>query len=204
MAKKIRTIPRKSPNQERARATVEVLIEACTRILIREGYDRASTNRIAEEAGVSIGSLYQYFPSKEALVATLIERMLEEDRRLIERHLLASMPEPIGELAPRLVEALLEAYSSNPRLRKVLIQEVPRVGRLQRVQKLKEDIAELLIQKLRTHSGKTRVKDPELAAFLLVNAMEGILYASVFDWPKHFDRERLAPEVSALVLRYLF
>ena len=78
MARKLRTNPRKSASQERSRATVDALLEATARVLLKEGYDRASINRIAEVAGVSIGSLYQYFPSKEALVAAVIDRHTRE------------------------------------------------------------------------------------------------------------------------------
>lgn len=65
-------------SQQRSRATVDALVEATARILVREGFDKASTNRIAEVAGVSIGSLYQYFPGKEALVVAVIERHQQE------------------------------------------------------------------------------------------------------------------------------
>lgn len=78
MARRPLTNPRKHASQERSRATVEVLIEATARILVREGFDKAGTNRIAEQAGVSIGPLYQYYPSKEALVAAVIDRHNEE------------------------------------------------------------------------------------------------------------------------------
>src|ERR1041384_4380995 len=74
MARRPLTNPRKQASQERSRATVDALVEATARILVREVFDKASTNRIAEAAGVSIGSLYQYYPSKEALVAAVIER----------------------------------------------------------------------------------------------------------------------------------
>src|SRR5690348_2503051 len=83
MAPKARTAPRKKPQQERSRATIDAILTATTRILVRDGFDHASTNRIAEAAGVSIGSLYQYFPSKEALVAALVERHIEEMTREI-------------------------------------------------------------------------------------------------------------------------
>ena len=72
MARKPLTKPRKKASQGRSRALVDTLIEATARILVREGFDKASTNRIAEKAGVSVGSLYQYFPSKEALVAAVM------------------------------------------------------------------------------------------------------------------------------------
>jgi len=74
MARKPLTKPRKHASQHRSRATVDALIEATARILVKQGFDSASTNRIAEQAGVSVGSLYQYFPGKEALVAAVIER----------------------------------------------------------------------------------------------------------------------------------
>src|SRR3982751_2095378 len=74
MARRPLTNPRKVASQERSRATVDALVEATARILVKEGFDKASTNRIADKAGVSVGSLYQYFPSKEALVAAVIER----------------------------------------------------------------------------------------------------------------------------------
>src|ERR1700730_18101921 len=74
MARKPLRNPRKNASQKSSRATVDALIEAKARILVREGFDRASTNRIAEVAGVSVGSLYQYYPGKEALVAAVIDR----------------------------------------------------------------------------------------------------------------------------------
>src|ERR1700712_5188769 len=74
MARKPLTNPRKHAAQERSRATVDALVEATARILVREGFDKASTNRIAEVAGVSVGSLYQYYPGREALVAAVIDR----------------------------------------------------------------------------------------------------------------------------------
>ena len=96
MAQKLQTNPRKSASQERSRATVDVLLEATTRILVKEGYDRASTNRIAELAGVSIGSLYQYFPSKEALVAAVIDRHQQEISEVTRSALVKAAARPIG------------------------------------------------------------------------------------------------------------
>ena len=72
MARRPLTNPRKNASQGRSRATVDALVEATARVLLRDGYDRASTNRIAMAAGVGIGSLYQYFPSKDAITVALI------------------------------------------------------------------------------------------------------------------------------------
>src|SRR6185437_5949733 len=82
MPRRPQTSPRKIASQQRSRATVDALVEATARVLVEEGYERASTNRIAQVAGVSIGSLYQYFPSKEALVAAAAERHQQELARV--------------------------------------------------------------------------------------------------------------------------
>ena len=95
MARRPQTSPRKMASQKRSRATVDALVEATARILMKEGYDRASTNKIAAMAGVSIGSLYQYFPSKEALVAAVIERHTQELSQVVRDALLKVAPRPI-------------------------------------------------------------------------------------------------------------
>src|SRR5205809_3073218 len=87
MARRPLTNPRKHASQARSRATVDALIEATARILVREGFDKASTNRIAEAAGVSVGSLYQYYPGKEALVVAVIERHNQDLTTLVRQTL---------------------------------------------------------------------------------------------------------------------
>src|SRR5688572_10663656 len=83
MPRKPRTTPSKSPIQARSRATVDAILAATARLLVKHGFDQSSTNQIAEAAGVSIGSLYQYFPSKESLVTALMERHMDEMRVLV-------------------------------------------------------------------------------------------------------------------------
>ncbi|MBE9008662.1 helix-turn-helix transcriptional regulator [Pseudanabaenaceae cyanobacterium LEGE 13415] len=76
MTAKHRTIHRKLPQQGRSKLTVDAILTATAHILIEDGYDKASTNRIAERAGISIGSLYQYFPNKESLMVAFAIDML--------------------------------------------------------------------------------------------------------------------------------
>src|SRR5262245_8703810 len=78
MARRPPTAPRRKPTQERAQDTVEVILEATVRVMAGAGYARANTNRIAAVAGVSIGTLYRYFPCKDALVAALYQRHADE------------------------------------------------------------------------------------------------------------------------------
>ncbi len=77
MKKPDRLIPRKEPQQRRSRVTYDAILEAAAQILIERGYAATTTNHIARRAGISIGSLYQYFPSKEAIAVYLVPARLE-------------------------------------------------------------------------------------------------------------------------------
>jgi AcrR family transcriptional regulator len=76
--------PRKRPSQARSAVTVDAILEAAVRVLLADGYPRLTTRRVAEVAGVSVGSLYQYFPNRRSLVAEVIRRKVEEGVRCIE------------------------------------------------------------------------------------------------------------------------
>ncbi|HEY1584191.1 MAG TPA: TetR/AcrR family transcriptional regulator, partial [Polyangia bacterium] len=110
-----------------------MILAATARVLVKEGFDRASTNRIAEQAGVSIGSLYQYFPSKEALVAALVERHIETMSEALQAEMHALADAPLAVAVRRMVTLMLDAHAIEPELHRVLNEQVPRVGRLHRV-----------------------------------------------------------------------
>src|SRR5262245_64556673 len=134
MAHRPLTSPRKHASQARSRATVDALVEATARILIREGFDRASTNRIAEVAGVSIGSLYQYFPSKEALVAAVIDRHNQHIMQVVGAALTEVAAQPIEQAVRKMVATALEAHRIEPKLHRVLAEQIPRTGRLKHIE----------------------------------------------------------------------
>src|SRR3984885_1782967 len=119
MARRSVTRPRKLASQTRSRATVDAMIEATARILVRDGFDKASTNRIAEKAGVSVGSLYQYFPSKEALVAAVIDRHNQEIMRTVRGELAEAMGLPVEKAIRKLVAVSVKAHRINPKLHRV-------------------------------------------------------------------------------------
>src|SRR5215469_8883193 len=114
MARKPLTKPRKHASQERSRATVDALIEATARILVKDGFDKASTNRIAEKAGVSVGSLYQYFPGKEALVAAVVQRHGQELMQVVRDALDEVAAAPMEQGVRKLVTAAIDAHRIDP------------------------------------------------------------------------------------------
>ncbi len=124
-AKPGKTPVRRRPQQRRARQTVEAILDAVVRVLKREGIDAVTTNRIAEVAGVSIGSVYQYFPDKRAIFIALHQRHIEQVDRMVERKLVEHAASPLDDLVRALVEAMVEAHAADPELNELLLTQVP-------------------------------------------------------------------------------
>jgi AcrR family transcriptional regulator len=206
MGPKPQTNPRKSASQERSRATVDALLEATTRVLLKEGYDRASTNRIAEVAGVSIGSLYQYFPSKEALVAAVIDRHTQQISQVTRNALVKLAASPIEVAAREFVSLAINAHRVNPKLHAVLSEQIPRVGRLENIEAGVREGYALVRGYLEAHRDEVDVADLDLAAFVLVTVVEALTHAAVLRRPDILADEkagRFIDDVTRLLVGYL-
>ena len=206
MALKPDTNPRKSASQERSRSTVDALLEATARVLIKGGYDKASTNRIAEVAGVSIGSLYQYFPSKEALVAAVIDRHTQEISEVTRKALVRAAALPIEAAAREFISVAIDAHRVNPKLHGVLAEQIPRVGRLENIEANVRDGYALVRGYLEAHRDEIDVADLDLAAFVVVTVVEALTHAAVLRRPDILTDEKarqFVDDVTRLVVRYL-
>ncbi|MGH8060666.1 MAG: TetR/AcrR family transcriptional regulator [Pseudoxanthomonas sp.] len=206
MARKPLTKPRKHASQERSRATVDALVEATARILVREGFDKASTNRIAEVAGVSVGSLYQYFPGKEALVVAVIDRHNQEIMQVVRRALAEIASQPVEKGVRRLVAAAIEAHRIDPRLHRVLAEQIPRTGRLENVEAFNRETYVLFRAWLEGHGDEIRMADLELAAFVCGTSIEALTHNAVLHRPEMLTEETVAmliDETTRLVVGYL-
>src|SRR5271154_6180487 len=115
---------RRRPKQRRARVTVEAVLDAVVRILKREGFGAITTNRIAEVAGVSIGSVYQYFPDKRAIFTALHERHIHQIDRLIQSAIVKHAQSSLEDLIRAMIEAMIEAHAADPELSELLQREV--------------------------------------------------------------------------------
>jgi len=205
MARKPLTNPRKYASQDRSRATVDALIEATARILIREGFDKASTNRIAEVAGVSVGSLYQYFPSKEALVAAVIDRHNQEVRQVVQGELAEAVNRPIGQAVRKLVAVAVKAHRIDPKLHRVLAEQIPRVGRLEKVKTFNREYYALFKNYLESRRDEIRAVDLGLAAFVCVTSIEALTHTAVLHHKIVSDEamNALIDEATRLIVGYL-
>jgi AcrR family transcriptional regulator len=205
MLKKMCTNPRKSAVQRRSRLTVNAIMEATARILIREGFDKASTNRIAEVAGVSVGSLYQYFPSKEAIVAALIDRHNSQVMQAVQGELAEAVNLPMEQAVRELVAVAVRAHRIDPKLHRVLAEQIPRVGRLEKVETFNRQNYALFEAYLERHREEVRVADLKLAAFVCVTSIEALTHTAVLHHKMVSDEamHALVEEATRLVVGYL-
>jgi AcrR family transcriptional regulator len=206
MARKPLTKARKSASQERSRATVDALVEATARILVKEGFDKASTNRIAEVAGVSIGSLYQYFPSKEALVVAVIERHREDIMRTVRGELAEVMALPVDKAMRKIVTLAVKGHRVAPKLHRVLAEQIPRVGKLEEAEVFSRENLALFRTYLTQHRSELCVDDLELAAFVCVTSIEALTHNAVLHQPQMLSDSAMAALIDAgarLVTGYL-
>jgi AcrR family transcriptional regulator len=207
MPRKRPTTPRKLPQQDRSRITVEAILEATARILTEEGYEKANTNRIAERAGISIGSLYQYFPNKESLMAALMEQHANEIAGLVESKLQYLSNGPLEIVIPKLVRAVIAAHAIDPRLHQVLNEEIPRSARLQQMQTADERIDRLIRAYLERWSDdrleRLHPHNLDMTVFILRRTVESLCHAAVIEHPNFVSDCRFEREVSNLLLLYL-
>ncbi len=206
MTRRPLTKPRKCASQERSRATVDALIEATARILVTQGFDKASTNRIAEKAGVSIGSLYQYFPCKEALVAAVMDRHNQELMHVVRGALAEIAALPIKQAVRKVVAVAVKAHRVDPNLHRVLAEQIPRTGRLENVEAFNRENYALFRAYLESHRDEIRSVDLGLAAFVCVTSIEALTHTAVWHHSESLRGEALGAlvdEATRLLVRYL-
>ncbi len=157
-------------------------------------------------AGASIGSLYQYFPSKEALVAAVIDRHQQEISEVTRKALVKAAALPIEAAAREFVSVAIDAHRVNPKLHGVLSEQIPRVGRLDNIEaNLREGYA-LVRGFLEAHRAEIDVADLDLAAFILVTVVEALTHAAVLRRPDLLadGKARLfVDDVTRLLVQYL-
>lgn len=174
--------------------------------MFTQGFDKASTNRIAEKAGVSIGSLYQYFPCKEALVAAVMDRHNQELMHVVRGALAEIAALPIKQAVRKVVAVAVKAHRVDPNLHRVLAEQIPRTGRLENVEAFNRENYALFRAYLESHRDEIRSVDLGLAAFVCVTSIEALTHTAVLHHSESLRGEALGAlvdEATRLLVRYL-
>jgi AcrR family transcriptional regulator len=195
--------PRKQPIQRRSKALVAALTKAAARILSQRSIDELTTNQIADLAGISIGSLYQYFPNKHALVAALVRSRAAEDIAKLTRFMALPASTSLADAIHVGVTALVEHHRKNPHLYRILLRAVPDLNQHEAVRDLARAGRQRLAAFLRERQHETRALDPELSALILGRAMEAAMHDVIIEQPALLEDPRLVRELTILCVSYL-
>ena len=182
---------------------VEALIRTTARILVQDGWHGLTTNRVAREAGVSVGSLYQYFPNKDALVHALVVDLAEQmgDSLVALGRSLADSP--LEEGIDAIVRAALDtARADGPLFRAVLV-ELPRIGALEVFDRVNRRTADALAEWISLRRRELDVADPSLTAHVLVTALDALTDHALVFRPELLESARFERELRRLVAGYL-
>ncbi len=194
---------RRLPTQRRARQTVEAILDAVLRILKREGVAAVTTNRIAEVAGVSIGTLYQYFPDKTAIFAALHRRHVDQVDTLLQTALIAHASSSLEDLIRALIDTMVDAHTADPELHDLLMTQVPhRAGDTQDFALRLHPLFRVAIASKFDELKSSR--DLDTAAFIVTHLVESLSHGAAFRRPSSLSLDDAKYEATLAVLAYLW
>ena len=194
---------RKGPKQQRSKVTVSAILDATVRVLEQEGSDAATTSRIAEVAGVSVGTLYQYFANRDAILDALQDREFDRASEMMSRILARGAYGTDREVARAVIEGLLDLHSAAPALHRLLVVEGLRVTPTERVQAFDMRIIAVIRSFLTLANVRIRRPNLDAAAFVVYQAVRASMLACLLERPPGLDAATLVDEITDLVLRYL-
>ncbi|HIE0126671.1 TetR/AcrR family transcriptional regulator [Stenotrophomonas maltophilia] len=169
---------RKAPKQQRSQSTVESIVEAGARVLAERGWAKFTTNEVARTAGVSIGSLYQYFPNNLAIAEAIRKRHLDEVLRLLPYIEKPEEMVPLEQCIVRLIDGVVALHAKNQNLHRVLMDEVPLAPReLYEIFEGEYYARYEALIRAASPSDDTR-SDHFIAARILADALEGIVHSA--------------------------
>ncbi|TDC70945.1 TetR/AcrR family transcriptional regulator [Actinomadura sp. GC306] len=195
--------PRKIPRQERSRQTVERILEAATRVLSERGYDGASTNRIAKAAGLSNGSLYQYFPNKDAIVIAVLDRFADRLADRLGAEIEATMGLPWQEAGRALLDVQIRLFEENADLLRIIVEQIPRLGPLDKLAALQRRLTDLVRVYLLVNRDEFRDDlDVEATVWIVAETVGLLSTKYVLDRPP-IPHDRMVDELAELVIGYI-
>jgi AcrR family transcriptional regulator len=193
---------RRRPRQGRSLMTVDAILEAARQLLIKDGFDATSTTRIAEAAGVSVGSLYEYFTSKEALVAKLIKRHCDNLLDNYAKAFSAVEGKGIDPLVDAWIDTTVDAYAKDLALHRVLLDQMGKVSKTRHLRRISLAITDLLEQALRQCGEPVPRPDLHLAAFVIESTGEALVHRAILYADELFNEE-LRREMKLMTRLYL-
>jgi AcrR family transcriptional regulator len=194
--------PRKQPVQARSEATVSAIFEASIQVLLAMGYRKMTTTRIAERAGVSVGTLYQYFPNREALISAVIQRYLEDIATSVERDCDRLTGRSLDELVIGLVDAMIAAKCRRIEFSRGMQEPLADIGGTALLRAAANRATDLVAKVLRSCSD-VKFDAPHRRAALIVTSCRSLLQVAIADGAEPSEFTALRGDMQAMVRGYL-
>jgi len=182
---------------------VDAIVEATARILVRDGFDALAITDVAEVAGISVGSLYQYFPHKEALVVAVLEREADREAAWLAERFAAVHAANLEELLAALIRATLEFRADHRSLYECLLAIIPRIGRYYDLRARGVATAEGMKRLLAPHFPMVTSDDLDMMVYVIANATHALTHEGLLARPSSMTDEILAREATRLVVAWL-
>ncbi len=196
--------PRKEPNQDRAKDTVENIVTATAHILEKDGFEKISTNRIAERAGVSIGSLYQYFPTKESIFSFMMERYVKSQTELIDRIMEERKSEKdLREIIKVIISAIMVSKIQQARFQKMFAQKVLSFAGYESLNRQDEHLINLFKKYLEPFGKEVRKENLDISLYFVIQSIKVLPIAILYQDKIKLNDPRVTDELIELVYRYL-
>jgi AcrR family transcriptional regulator len=193
---------RREPRQRRAQQTVEAILDAVVRIVKREGAQAVTTNRIAEVAGASIGSVYQYFPDKRAIFAALHRRHIEQVDRMLESTLVRNASSSLEELMRAMIDGMVDAHSTAPEFYQALLVEIPH--RTEGTQDFAVRLHGIFRLAIASHAPRLAVRrNLDKTVFVVAHMVDSLSHGAVLRRPQGVSLTAAKGEALRAVLAYL-
>lgn len=194
--------PRKRPNSQRAQATVEAILQATAELIESSGYANLTTNHVAQRAGISIGSLYQYFPNKESICRALAERHFKLISERYSHNLGDLTGLPIEAQVQRSVHSAFQFARNTPEFSARFYAELPSFGGLDPLQASRQADTAALAAGLNILPIAMRPKNPEMVASIVVVAVGQLIGEAAIHHPEWLIDPAYEEQVCELITGY--
>lgn len=194
--------PRKRPRQQRSERTRDQILEAAVEVFAQHGYAHGTTNRIAERADISIGSLYQYYPNKDAILIELAGRHLDAGVAATADRLKAGAIASMEDAVRDIIIATIDNHRQDPEFLRVLIEQAPRSHQLMAKVAERQQESVQAMKKLFAGQPEVIVDDKDAAARLVVLTIESVIHQAMAA-PRNLEPDALQTELVAMLTRYL-
>jgi AcrR family transcriptional regulator len=194
--------PRKSPIQARSQASVDAILKATIQVLLSVGKDRLTTTRVAHRAGVSVGTLYQYFPNKNALLRAAVQQHMDQVGSALESACREQAGQPLQQMATAVITSFLAAKMKDPQTSAALYTIASGVDGAKIVREMSRKANRAIVTMLKSSSEKLQ-SDPELVSSMLQASMAGVSRRLLDSPSPHLDYETIRDELVFLACAYL-